>query len=165
MFHKLLLALDDSPGSELATDFAAAYATRGSASVHVLLVNERQVGGRGLTLLTRAEATALLGDAVGQLRGAGVRASGSAQVASHRQVADRIVEEAHRLGVDAIVLGSHRHRHLSRLFSGRVRARTTRLTSLPILTAPSPLDVGRRADLRVDDVVTAGFDPDLVPLS
>ena len=42
---------------------------------------------------------------------------------------------------DAIVFGSNRSRHLGRLFSPQVRERTTRLTSLPILTAPAPLRV------------------------
>jgi hypothetical protein len=41
------------------------------------------------------------------------------------------------------VLGSNRNRRLGRLFSGRVRERTTRLTSLPVLTAPAPLTVTR----------------------
>jgi len=34
-----------------------------------------------------------------------------------------------------------RHRRLGRLFSAQVRERTTRLTALPVLTAPSPLKV------------------------
>ena len=42
---------------------------------------------------------------------------------------------------DAIVLGSTRNRRLGRLFSGQVRERTTRLTALPVLTAPAPLKV------------------------
>ncbi|HXN59198.1 MAG TPA: hypothetical protein VN886_01985, partial [Acidimicrobiales bacterium] len=41
----------------------------------------------------------------------------------------------------AIVLGSTRNRRLRRLFSAQVRERTTRLTSLPVLTAPAPLRV------------------------
>ena len=42
---------------------------------------------------------------------------------------------------DAVVLGSTRNRRLGRLFSAQVRERTTRLTSLPVLTAPSPLRI------------------------
>jgi nucleotide-binding universal stress UspA family protein len=164
MFEKLLLAIDDSPGSEVAAVFATAYAQRSTASVRVLHVNEYQISGRGLTLLSKDEATALVGDAVLQLRAAGVRASGSVRVAHHRQVAELIADEAQRHGVDAIVLGSHRHHRLSRLFSARVRARTTRLSSLPILTAPSPLNVGARAHLCVDDLVKT-LDSDLVNLS
>ncbi|MGO9457305.1 MAG: universal stress protein [Acidimicrobiales bacterium] len=150
MFDKLLLAIDDSPGSEVAVIFATALAQRCSASVHVLCVNELQVSGRGLTLLTKEESLALVGDAVLGLQAVGVRASASVQVASYRHVARRIAETAHERGVDAIVLGSERHRRTGRLFSSGVRARTTRLTSLPILIAPAPLQVGARMHLDAD---------------
>jgi hypothetical protein len=48
---------------------------------------------------------------------------------------------------DAIVLGSTRNRRLGRLFSPQVRERTTRLTALPVLTAPSPLKVTSPAEV------------------
>ena len=48
---------------------------------------------------------------------------------------------------DAIVLGSTRSRRLGRLFSPQVRERTTRLTALPVLTAPSPLQVTSPANV------------------
>ena len=163
MFDTLLLAIDDSPGSEVAVVFATAFAQRCSASVHVLCVNELQVAGRGVPLLTKEESLALVGDAVRGLQAAGVRAGGSIQVASYRHVADRIAEAAHRRGADAIVLGSERHRRTGRLFSSRVRARTTRRTSLPILIAPSPLQVGARTRLDLD-LVRARVDHDLVTL-
>jgi hypothetical protein len=60
----------------------------------------------------------------------------------HRHVASRISDEARKRNADAIVLGSRRRRRLGRLFSSQIRERTTRLTSLPVLTAPSPLEVG-----------------------
>ena len=81
--------------------------------------------------------------AVSQLVDAGVRAGGSVSVASYRHVADRIVATARERAAGAIVLGSNRNRKLGRLFSTRVRERTTRLTSLPVLTAPAPLTVTR----------------------
>lgn len=154
MFNALLLAIDDSPASEVATDFATACATRCGASVHVLHINEFQVGGRGLTLLTKKEATDLIATAVDQLGAAGVVASGAVRVASYREVAGRIAAEAAERGVDAIVLGSRRQSRLSRLFSPHVRARTTRLTSLPILTAPSPLAVSNRPRVTLEDLVS-----------
>ncbi len=162
MFEKLLLAIDASAAGEVATDFAAAYARRCSASVHVLHVNEHQIAGNGLTLLSKEEATALIGAALLQLREAGVRAGGSVQVAHYREVATRIAEAAQCRGVDAIVLGSQRHRGLARLFSARVRDRTTRLSSLPVLTAPSPLNLEHRAHLRMDEWANAKFDSDWV---
>jgi nucleotide-binding universal stress UspA family protein len=141
MFERILLALDDSPAGETATVFAGALAARTGASVHVLHVNERLVGGSGVTLRSRSEATDLVTGAVSQLVDAGVRAGGSVCVSSYRRVADQIVASARERAAGAIVLGSNRNRRLGRLFSARVRERTTRLTSLPVLTAPAPLTV------------------------
>ncbi|HEY3841741.1 MAG TPA: universal stress protein [Acidimicrobiales bacterium] len=155
MFERLLLAIDDSPASEVAISFATALAQRGDSAVHILHVNEYIVGGRNVTLKTRSEATELIGGAVLSLRAAGVRASATALVASHRDVPATIVEVAQARGSQAIVLGSRRQRRLGRIFSPQVRERTTRLTALPILTAPSPLLVSAHQLLNVDDVVRA----------
>ena len=76
MFDRILLALDDSPAGEVATLFAGALARRTGASVHVLHVNERLVGGNGVTLRTRQESIDLVSSAVQQLAEAGVRAGG-----------------------------------------------------------------------------------------
>jgi nucleotide-binding universal stress UspA family protein len=164
MFQTLLLAIDDSPASAVATDFATAYAKHCGSSVHVLHVNEHQVGGRGLTLLTTTEATELITGAVTQLRDAGVRAGGSVVVASYREVPARIAEIAASRGADAIVLGSRRERHLGRLFSPHVRIRTTRLTPLPVLTAPAPLRIGRRTRRGIDELVKEQLPHDPVRL-
>lgn len=141
MFDRILLAYDDSPASEMALLFAGALARRTGASVHVVYVNERIVACNGITLRTRNEASALVTGAVRHLAEAGVTASGSACVSGYRKIADRIVAKADTVSADAIVLGSTRRRHWKRLLSARVRDRTTRLTSLPVLTAPAPLTV------------------------
>jgi nucleotide-binding universal stress UspA family protein len=141
MFDRLLLALDDSPAGEVATLFSAALARRAGSTVHVLHVNERLVGGNGVTLRSRQESTDLVSAAVRQLAAAGVRAGGSVRIASHRGVPQQIVGTALERSADAIVLGSTRNRRLGRLFSAQVRERTTRLTALPVLTAPSPLKI------------------------
>ncbi|HUC03818.1 MAG TPA: universal stress protein [Acidimicrobiales bacterium] len=155
MFDRLLLAIDDSLGSEMATAFASAFAQRSGASVHVLHVNEYLVAGRGVTLHSNEEVRALLRSALTQLESADVVASGSSCVASYRAVASCIVEEARVRRADAIVLGSHRHRGFDRLFSSRVRERTTRLTSLPVLTAPAPLNISARSHVGVDELMRA----------
>jgi nucleotide-binding universal stress UspA family protein len=149
MFDRFLLALDDSPAGEVATLFAAALARRVGATVHVLHVNERLVGGNGVALRSGQESTDLVSAAVRQLAEAGVRAGGSVCVAPYRRVPERIVATALERSADAIVVGSTRSRRLGRLFSPQVRQRTTRLTALPVLTAPSPLKVtspGETAD-------------------
>jgi nucleotide-binding universal stress UspA family protein len=149
MFDRFLLAIDDSPASEVATLFASAMARRTSASVHVLHVNEYLVGGRGSTLRTTEEATTLVTNALTELDASGVSASGWVYRSTYRQVPRRIVEVARDLEADAIVLGSNRHRRLRRMFSTQVRERTTRLTPLPVLTAPAPL---RLASLDAGDL-------------
>jgi nucleotide-binding universal stress UspA family protein len=141
MFDRLLLALDDSPAGEIATLFAAAVARRTGAAVHVLHVNEHLVGGNGVTLRSRQESIDLVTGAVRQLTEAGARAGGSVCVSSYRGVPHCIVTTALERSAGAIVLGSTRKRRLRRLFSGQVRERTTRLTALPVLTAPAPLKV------------------------
>jgi nucleotide-binding universal stress UspA family protein len=153
MFTQLLLAIDESASGEVATIFAAAYGRQHAVSVHVLFVNEYLIGGRGLTVLTRAEATELVTTAVQQLREAGVQASGSALVASQREVPSRIAEVAHTRGADAIVLGSNRHGRLHRVLSPKVRERTTRMTALPVLTAPAPLLATARMRLDLEGEV------------
>jgi nucleotide-binding universal stress UspA family protein len=141
MFDRLLLPLDDSPAGDVATLFCAALARRTGATVHVLHVNERLVGGRGVTLRSRQASTDLVETAVRQLAEGGVRADGSVCVSSYRDVPRRIVAAALQRSADAVVLGSTRNRRLGRLFSAQVRERTTRLTALPVLTAPSPLRI------------------------
>jgi nucleotide-binding universal stress UspA family protein len=152
MFTRLLLAIDDSPGSEVATAFATALARHHGSSVHVFHVNEYLVGGRGVTLRTQAQAKDLLTGIVYELRSAGITATGSSLRATYREVPNRIVATAQERGSDVIVLGSEPHRRLGRLFSPHVRARTIRLTSLPVVTAPAPLDVAGATRLTVEDV-------------
>ncbi len=141
MFDRLLLALDDSPAGEVATLFAAALARRAGATVHVLHVNERLVAGNGVALRSRRESADLVSAAVRQLAESGVRAGGSVCVSPYRHVPQRIVTTALERSADAIVVGSTRNGRLGRLFSPRVRERTTRLSALPVLTAPAPLKV------------------------
>ena len=141
MFDRLLLALDDSPAGEVATLFAAALARRAGATVHVLHVNERlrrwQRGDLAFTSGVHGPGLRPSGNSPRP----GVRADGSVCVSSYRGVPERIVTTALERSADAIVFGLDANRRLGRLFSPQVRERTTRLTALPVLTAPSPLRV------------------------
>jgi nucleotide-binding universal stress UspA family protein len=143
MFQRLLLAIDGSDAGPVAISFAIAMASPGTA-VHVVHVNQYQVGGRGLTIETGEEACRPVQVAVTELLAAGVRATGVVCTSTCFAVADRIVAEADRWAADAIVLGSHRRRGGRRLLGQGVRARITRLSQLPVLTAPAPLKVIRR---------------------
>jgi nucleotide-binding universal stress UspA family protein len=140
MFQRLLLAIDDCDTGPVAVSFAIAMASP-RTTVHVVHVNQYQVGGRGLTVETREEACRAVHDAVAELAAAGVPATGCVWTATCFGVADRIVAEADRWAAGAIVLGSRRRR---RLFGQGVRARVIRLSPLPVLTAPAPLKVTRR---------------------
>jgi nucleotide-binding universal stress UspA family protein len=141
MFDKLLLAVSATPSGEVATDFTSAFAREHGATVHVLAVNEHLVNGRGLCVLTAGEAAAFLADVVSSLRDAGVRTTGSLEAAPYRQVPRRIAARAAAEGVDAIIVGSNRRRGIRRLCSPNVRGRLARLTTLPLVVAPSPLEL------------------------
>ena len=120
MFQRFLLAIDETTAGELGVSFASALARENGASVHVFHANEFLLGGRGVTVETHEEAAHVVDSAVDQLRAAALA------------------------GADAIVMGSHRHRRFVRLFGRGIRERVTRITPLPVLTAPSPLKLGRR---------------------
>jgi nucleotide-binding universal stress UspA family protein len=153
MFQNLLFAMDDTEGSEVALSFVTAVARECSAAVHVLHVNEFVVGTRGLTLATDEQAIALVTDAICQLRSEGIRACGSVRRAVYHRVAPCIASMATEVSADAIVLGTGRRHHFGRLFTPRVRERTIRLTSLPVIAAPAPLGVPSTGDLDVAELV------------
>jgi nucleotide-binding universal stress UspA family protein len=148
MFHQLLLAIDESSATPVSVSFAIAKAREHSSSVHVVHVNQYLVGGRGFTVLTGAEANALVDQAVEDLRMSGVPATGSIVRGTCYDVATRIVESAEAWSASAIVLGSHSHRRLRR--GQGVRERVARLSPVPVLSAPAPLKVPRRVRVGVD---------------
>jgi nucleotide-binding universal stress UspA family protein len=139
MFSRILLAVDDSASREVAISFATALARQSSGCVRVVHVNELLVGGRGFARETQAEAIGQLEHAVGALRSAGIRTEGSLYVADCFGVDVRIADAAAEWSADVIVLGSRRRRRLARLGGKGMRERVTRLTALPVLTAPAPL--------------------------
>jgi nucleotide-binding universal stress UspA family protein len=142
MLNRILLGLDRSDSGQVALSFAMALAGP-AAAVRVVHVNEFQLGGRGLTVETADEATALVADAVTELHRAGIQASGLAAVSTCFGVADHLVAEAGRWPADVIVLGSCRRHGMRRMLSRGVRERVLRLSCLPVLTAPAPLKVGK----------------------
>jgi nucleotide-binding universal stress UspA family protein len=153
MFERMLLAIDDTTSGEVGVSFATAMARQFGASVHVFHVNEYLIGGRGVTMETHDEAKRLVDRSVDQLRAAGVEATGEFVLANCFTLGPRIAEAATRAGADAILLGSRRHRKLTRLLGRGVRERVIRVTHLPVLTAPSPLKVsghrrGAEAEVR-----------------
>jgi nucleotide-binding universal stress UspA family protein len=149
MFTRILLAIDDSPSSEVAISFATALAQQSSGAVRVVHVNEYLVGGRGFTVETQSEAIGQLEKAVAALRAVGIPTEGSLYLTSCFGVETRIANAASDWSADVIVLGSRRRRRFGRFGGQGMRERVTSLTALPVLTAPAPLDVaaGRVPDM------------------
>ena len=141
MFQRLLVAIDDSPSSPVALSYTCALARPAGASVHVIHVNLFQVGGRGFTELTATEATELVDDAVGQLRDQGIDAAGSVARATCFSLGQIIADAAQVLQSDVIVVGSRRRARMPRLVGRGAREQITSHSTLPVLTAPAPLDV------------------------
>jgi nucleotide-binding universal stress UspA family protein len=155
MFERLLVAIDDSPGSDVALSFAVAVAKQSGASVHVLHVNEHVVGGRGVPLRTDEEVTELITAAVVRLRDEGIRTGGSVRRAPYRHVAECIASMAVQRSADVIVLGAERRRRWGRMASRGVRERTIRLTALPVIAAPAPLSVSAVDQLTLADLTNS----------
>lgn len=147
MFHRLLIAIDDSAESQVVLDFATALARRSRASLHVVHVNQYVVGGRGVTELSETEASRLVEGAVRQLReelrGEDLKVTGSAVRATCFNLSRAIVDVAEQKHSEAIVLGSRRRRRLGRIFGHGMRERITSLSPLPVLVAPAPLEMPR----------------------
>jgi nucleotide-binding universal stress UspA family protein len=141
MFSRILLAIDDSASSDVAVSYASALAAQAHAAVRVVHVNEYLVGGRGFTVETQAQAISHLEEAVATLRAAGIPTEGSLYLTSCFGVEARIANAAQEWSADVILLGSRRRRRFARFGGKGMRERVTSHTSLPVLTAPAPLDV------------------------
>jgi nucleotide-binding universal stress UspA family protein len=150
MFTRILLAIDSSSSSEAAVNFAVALAGQSAAAVRVVHVNEYLVGGRGFTVETQTQAIEHLEHAVTALRAMGIPTEGSLYLTSVFGVESRIVTAAHDWSADVIVLGSRRRRRRARFGGKGMRERVTACTTLPVLTAPAPLEItnGRLPELK-----------------
>ena len=146
MFQQLLVAIDDTDSAPVALSFATALARGGNSSVHVVHVNRLVLGGRRLTELTDAAATALVDCAVLELLEQGITATGSVSRGTLFTIGQVVADAARARRCDAIVIGSSRRAsryRLARPFGRGTRQRIVRHTDLPVLTAPSPLQVPR----------------------
>ncbi len=149
MFKRILLALDSSESGQVAISFTIALAASCRAEVRIVHVSQGELDHRGLSCMTPYDARYLVDDATLRFRCAWVTATGVARLiptTTSRSVSESIADEARRWAADAIVLGSQRRRGLCRVTSRGVREQVTRLSCLPVLTAPAPLRVAS-ADL------------------
>jgi hypothetical protein len=67
-------------------------------------------------------------------------------------IASRIFGEARCRMCDAIIVGSRRLHGMHRLSGRNIRGRILRLTSLPVLVAPTPLHNGIHKPLRFGSI-------------
>jgi nucleotide-binding universal stress UspA family protein len=141
MFNRILLAIDESDSSQVATSFTMSLALKSPCAVRIVYVNEYLVGGRGFTVRTQAEAINHLENAVNTLRAVGIPTEGSLYLTSSFGVEARIANAASDWSADVIVLGSRRRRRFARFGGKGMRERVTSLTALPVLAAPAPLAV------------------------
>jgi nucleotide-binding universal stress UspA family protein len=144
--------VDNTKSGETVVSFTTALARQCDSAVRVVHVNELLVGGRGFAAETEREAMEVVDTATARLRAAGVRVDGVHYLANCFTIDRRIAQSAVEWGADVIVFGSKRRRFLPRLGKG-LRERVTALTGLPTLTAPAPLNLGRKVSRR--DLVPA----------
>jgi nucleotide-binding universal stress UspA family protein len=134
---RILLPVNDSPEAHRATLAAAALAKRGGGVVEVLHV--RVVNGNPLVAAapeTWAEATALVGRALGELRDRDVTARGQLRTASASKVVQNIVSEAEQIRANLIVMGSTTGSWLAAVNGSRVAGGVIKKARCPVLVTP-----------------------------
>jgi nucleotide-binding universal stress UspA family protein len=144
MFQRILLAIDSGDAAAVASCFTVALARSGAASVHVVHVNERFIGGFGLTTEEPDEGADVVTEVSRDMRAAGIPVTGATYATTPFDVAPAIADVAEQWRADVIVVGSRRRR-VGPVLRASMRDKIARTTPLPVLTAPAPLRVGRRA--------------------
>ena len=91
-------------------------------------------------------------EAILNLQLAGVRADGIACSVPEDLIASRIFGEARSRMCDAIIVGSRRLHGMHRLSGRNIRDRILRMTSLPVLVAPTPLRNGIHKPVRFGSI-------------
>ena len=137
MWDRLLFAIDSFESGQTALGFIAGVASANDACVRVLHIREVPRMARVLPLESPEEAEELVREAVRSLQLLSVPAVGRSCSVPQEHVARRIVQEARQWECEAIVLGSRRLHGIARLSGRGVREHILRLSSLPVLVAPT----------------------------
>jgi nucleotide-binding universal stress UspA family protein len=139
MFEKILLAVDGSESSEVATQTAIGFAAKTGASVEVVHVREHDMivskAGSGPDLETGEEAGVLLSGVVDKLKDAGVMVHGTMRQAPASRVAHEIIATADEAGADLIVVGNRGLSSFSGMLLGSVSNKLIHLAGRPVLVA------------------------------
>jgi len=137
--RRVLVAIDQFDDRHEALAFTRELACTTGAAVRVVHVIEHHPTrlGQASALETRAEAEALVDEAVYSLLAPGVDVSCRVRAAKLQHVGATIVDEASSWEAEAIVLGSRRLRGWQRVLGQGVRQVVMRLTELPVIVAPA----------------------------
>jgi nucleotide-binding universal stress UspA family protein len=136
MFHRILVAIDDSDYSRLVIPTAIEVARKFQAEVFVLHVAEHDRGRAAVySTETPADATRLVADAVKTILDAGVGAKGEVHDVAAGHVAKNIVETAGELRSDLIVMGSRGLSDVQGLLLGSVTHKVIQLATVNVLVA------------------------------
>jgi nucleotide-binding universal stress UspA family protein len=138
----ILMAVSTETCLESVVPVTAAMARRFDAEVVVFHVREWPfsgsdwvLGGAGL-VENKREAAQILGGAVSEMNGAGVRARGIVAGGRPADIAVEIVETANAERADLIVIGAHRHSTLYEFFVGGIPRRVRRRSEVPVVIVP-----------------------------
>ena len=140
--RRLLVPIDFSDCSLDALEYAAIVAKQAQATIELVHVLEPVSYGLDFTLIhpgegerTRKRLIARLEELASALSGAGIPVKVHVRGGSP---ADSILDDAHTLSCDMIVMGTHGRRGLSHVMAGSVAEAVLRQASCPILTVRSP---------------------------
>jgi nucleotide-binding universal stress UspA family protein len=134
VFNKILLAVDTSEQSQLATSKAAELAKGTNGQIHVFHVRPL-IAGRGgwLDIDLTEEERNVADDVAAELEGQGLSVTASRIASYHGDTGKRIVEAAHDFGADVIVMGSRGHGELPSILLGSVAHKVVHLAHCPVL--------------------------------
>jgi len=135
MFESILIAMDGSEHDRLSLAATKELAKLAEATVRVVHVRENDFIGRAGVVPREGheEASKLVDQAVTELVGAGVKASGIVRGALSSLVAPEILEEAEDCGAQVIVMGSRGVSDLKGLLVGSTTHKVLHLGRLPVL--------------------------------
>jgi nucleotide-binding universal stress UspA family protein len=141
----ILLAVEAVPQSRSVIAAAVRTALPLQAVVVVLSVREREYT-RGVVWDRRpsGEIAELINRAIFEFQRVGLHASGVIRTARSGQVAEEIIDAAHRHRAGTIVVGSSGRSWLGSLLSSSVSPRVVRLSDLPVVVVPTGVPGGAR---------------------
>jgi nucleotide-binding universal stress UspA family protein len=145
----ILVPTDFSEGSQAALDHAVTLAKSFHAKIVLLHVIETTTYTMTEALqvvnvydVVKTAVEPVLDQMVSDLQRAQVTAS---RVVAQGSSAHEIVSQAHEVGADLIVMGTHGRHGVNRLFVGSVAERVVRLAHCPVLTVRTPEDVSAKS--------------------